>query len=123
MSKILHETELQDGSQILTAWWWWCPGCDEATRGDDSEGNGLHKFDSGRWTFVNKDEDAPTFEASYLVYGTAEPLSEEQIANGYLRQPRCHSFVRNGMIEYLSDSEHALAGQTVPMVPLPEWCP
>lgn len=28
---------------------------------------------------------------------------------------RCHSFVRDGMIEFLSDSTHALAGQTVPL--------
>lgn len=29
----------------------------------------------------------------------------------------CHSFVVNGSVQFLSDSTHALAGQTVPMVP------
>ena len=29
------------------------------------------------------------------------------------RNIRCHSFVRSGRIEFLSDSTHALAGQTV----------
>lgn len=33
----------------------------------------------------------------------------------------CHSFVRNGQWQFLPDSAHALAGQTVDMVPLPEW--
>lgn len=28
---------------------------------------------------------------------------------------RCHSFVRNGYIEFLSDCSHALAGKTVPL--------
>jgi hypothetical protein len=31
---------------------------------------------------------------------------------------RCHSFVRDGNIQFLADCTHALAGQTVP---LPEW--
>jgi hypothetical protein len=32
----------------------------------------------------------------------------------------CHSFLRAGRWEFLSDSAHHLAGQTVDMVPLPE---
>jgi len=31
---------------------------------------------------------------------------------------RCHSFVRDGMIQFLSDSWHKLKGQTVE---IPEW--
>lgn len=34
---------------------------------------------------------------------------------------RCHSFLREGVWEFLSDSTHELAGQSVPMVPLPEY--
>jgi hypothetical protein len=55
-----------------------------------------HFFDS-RWTF-NGDLVKPSFRASLSV-------------------PGCHSFVTNGMIQFLPDSTHALAGQTVPMVP------
>jgi hypothetical protein len=33
----------------------------------------------------------------------------------------CHSFLRAGRWEFLSDSAHHLAGQTVDMVPLPDW--
>lgn len=33
----------------------------------------------------------------------------------------CHSFLRNGVWEFLGDSAHHLAGQNVPMVPLPDY--
>ncbi len=40
---------------------------------------------------------------------------------GEERQPRrCHSFIRDGSIEFLSDCTHALAGRTVPLPPIPE---
>jgi hypothetical protein len=29
----------------------------------------------------------------------------------------CHSFVREGQIQFLGDCTHAFAGQTVPMIP------
>lgn len=40
----------------------------------------------------------------------------------HTREPawgNCHSFLRNGRWEFLGDSAHHLAGQTVDMVPLP----
>jgi hypothetical protein len=33
----------------------------------------------------------------------------------------CHSYVPAGRWEFLADSAHALAGQTVDMVPVPDW--
>ena len=33
----------------------------------------------------------------------------------------CHSYVRNGQWEFLADSTHELAGQTVAMVPVQEF--
>jgi hypothetical protein len=33
----------------------------------------------------------------------------------YTSRPRCHSWVKNGEIQFLSDCDHALAGQTVPL--------
>lgn len=68
----------------------WCEGC-----------NCAHGIDAG-WSF-DGDLVEPTISPSVLSQG----------------QTRCHSFVRKGMIEYLPDSEHELAGQTVRMVPLP----
>ena len=34
--------------------------------------------------------------------------------------PRCHSFVRDGGIQFLTDCEHGLAGQTVDLPAMPE---
>lgn len=33
----------------------------------------------------------------------------------------CHSFLHNGQWQFLTDSAHSLAGQTVDMIPLPDW--
>lgn len=72
-------------------WLYYCPGCDE------------HHGPGDSWAF-NGDHERPTFSPSILV-------------TGYIRdaEVRCHSFVRDGQIQYLGDCTHALAGQTVPM--------
>lgn len=90
MSK-LYKTDV-DG-----VYFFFCPGCGYA-----------HWFStSGRspsfpskttgpiWQF-NGDFEKPTVRASILVQG----------------QYRCHSFVTDGKIQYLSDCSHSLAGQT-----------
>lgn len=86
---------------------YWCPGCDECH---------LIYTDQGGWTF-DGNADAPTFSPSILVtYGGADA---GQSRGSHKAPPaRCHSFVRSGRIEFLSDCTHALAGQTVP---LPDW--
>lgn len=61
------------------------------------------KGDRPCWEF-NGDVDKPTLSPSLKVCGRDE--------NG---DTVCHSFVREGMIEFLSDCTHALAGQTVPL--------
>jgi hypothetical protein len=33
----------------------------------------------------------------------------------------CHSFLRNGVFEFLGDCTHSLKGQHVPMPDLPDW--
>jgi hypothetical protein len=53
------------------------------------------------WTF-NGDLEKPTFSPSLLV-GKDFPAS------------RCHLFVKDGRIEFLSDCHHSLKGQTVEM--------
>lgn len=91
----------------------WCPGCES--------GHTIQFGSSETWTWDGR-TDRPTFEPSVLAlshgrsFDEANPEREGPIPP----QPRCHSFVRDGRIEYLSDSDHALAGQTVDMVPLPE---
>lgn len=61
--------------------------------------------DSGEcchWDF-NGDMERPTFSPSMLLYPNN-------------LHGRDHFFVRDGKIQYLSDCDHALAGQTVDMV-------
>lgn len=69
-----------------------CPGC-----------RCTHQIKLPQWTF-NGDYERPTFSPSILY-------------NPDVEKHRCHFFVRNGRIEYLSDCHHSLAGQTVDMVP------
>jgi hypothetical protein len=86
----------------------WCPGCERA----DGQG-GLHMLpvtgDGSKhpvWTW-NGDLENVTLEPSILTHQ----------ADAFV----CHSFLRDGQWQFLGDSTHSLAGQTVPMVPLPDW--
>jgi len=79
-----------------------CPGCECM--------HGLHinkpNYDNGaQWTW-NGNYDKPTFNPSVHVW----------YERGGVRTTSCHCWVRDGMIEFLGDSSHSLAGTTVPMV-------
>lgn len=75
----------------------WCPGCDCA--------HGLRVAGPrGVWTW-NGSEQRPTFLPSVLA-NPDDPRS------------RCHAFVKAGMIQFLPDCYHHLAGKTVD---LPDW--
>jgi hypothetical protein len=77
----------------------WCPGCDEA--------HGIryrHPFPGPDWSW-NRDLERPTINPSVLVQGGSQ--------NG-----RCHSYVTDGKIQFLTDCTHTLAGKTVE---LPDW--
>jgi hypothetical protein len=95
----------------------WCPGCQDA-----------HRITFGSpdsWTW-DGNETAPTINPSILVTGVQWEHEEKFYRPGHSSVPTggettCHSFVRAGQWQFLADSTHALAGQTVPMVPLPEW--
>lgn len=75
-----------------------CPGC-----------RSNHPFrveskDRPNWEW-NGSFDLPTFSPSLLCFKDTP-------------SHRCHSFVRDGRIEFLSDCHHELAGQTVD---IPDW--
>jgi hypothetical protein len=78
--------------------WIQCPGCGihHAATVDGTRG----------WTW-NGHEESPSISPSILVTGEfgGDPL-------------RCHSFVRDGQIQFLDDCSHGLKGTTVA---LPEW--
>lgn len=94
-----------------------CPGCKSLHVIKTKPGNGPS------WTY-NENPDAPTFSPSVLLrtghfkqehsgecwcdYNKARPNKEPDF-----ECVRCHSFVRDGCIQFLKDSTHDLAGQTV----------
>lgn len=94
--RVLNQTS--DRSMVI----FWCPGC-ESPHGVWLRGHEHLNPHRASWDW-NGDLVKPTFSPSILVHASE-------------RQPRCHSFVRDGMIEYLTDSSHKLAGQTVPLPP------
>lgn len=70
-----------------------CPGC---------KCGHAFRTGTGEWEF-NGDMDKPTVHPSLLVSGGDDPAY------------RCHSFIRGGMIEFLTDCSHNLKGKTVPL--------
>lgn len=82
----------------------WCPGCKDA-----------HPYRIARdpnepehapvWSF-NGDLERPTFSPSLLVNANTSGAR------------RCHLFLTDGQLSFCSDSDHELAGKTVPC---PEW--
>lgn len=82
---------------------YWCQGCENTHQVAVREGP--HPC----WSWDGNVE-APTFSPSVLV--TYKDLSGEG------QDERCHTFIRGGMVEFLSDCSHKFAGQTLP---LPDW--
>lgn len=98
-----------------------CPGC-----------NDLHSisYGNGRWQW-NENLELPTISPSILVRtghhagGSAAEtgqcwcnFEERTGEKTRFKCGVCHSFVNNGMIQFLGDCTHALANQTVK---IPDW--
>jgi hypothetical protein len=77
-----------------------CPGC-ECDHGVWT--NTPNNLTGAKWSF-NDDIDKPTVSPSLLVRGYNSIKKNDFI---------CHSFIRNGFIEYLTDCTHHLAGKTI----------
>lgn len=116
MPKILHGAE--DSKRLV----FFCPGCEcghEVYTGD-----GTHP----RWGF-NGDDERPTLTPSILIRTGHHADGQRPCWCDYNREhPEepvhckcgvCHSFVTEGKIQFLSDSTHALAGQTVDLPDFP----
>lgn len=97
MKTVLYRVEPAEGTIELG---FECPGCGCA-HSFRIEGPGpVWRFDGNM--------ERPTFAPSLLVRGWINESEND----------RCHSFVRDGQIQFLSDCTHALAGQTVPLTPI-----
>ncbi|MBE3086890.1 MAG: anaerobic dehydrogenase [Bacteroidetes bacterium] len=85
-----------------------CPGCDHLHALNDSQTD-LRGEKRPVWEF-NGDFEKPTINPSYLSWSYRKnPVTEKWD----IETDRCHSFIKNGMIQYLSDCHHKLAGQTI----------
>ena len=92
MPKIKINENIHDGVKFHhTQYLYFCKGCGYEHAFALRKDGGNHDF--------NMDLDNPTVSPSLL----------QNFAPG----PRCHSFIRNGKIQYLADCEHHLAGQTI----------
>ena len=67
---------------------------------------------SPAWTWDGNLE-APTLSPSILTH--TEPYVDGK-GTGI-----CHSFISAGIVEFLGDCTHSLAGQKVPLPELPDW--
>jgi len=91
-----------------TQYFHWCPGCNE-----------MHPLPDG-WSF-NGDLERPTFSPSFSQTSTRyESYTEAGIGVGERTKFVCHYILTNGVLNFCGDSMHVLAGQSVPLPPLPE---
>lgn len=98
-------TAIADSSGAIVPGWWHftCPGCDC----DHQIFTDGYPHSGPRWQW-NGDLVKPTFNPSLLVRWDYGPQRTPKV---------CHSFIKDGQIQFLSDCTHRLAGQTVPLPP------
>lgn len=91
------KTEVRDGPNGDRYLLFWCQGCDT---------HHMVRVTPPGWTW-NGDRERPTIEPSVRVSGGLD--------GGTL----CHLFLRAGRLEFLSDSAHRFAGQTLDLADYP----
>lgn len=88
----------------------WCPGCRER-----------HVFwlvqrGLKRWSLDNLDFERPSFSPSMRVFDPEHERDGVKVPEKTL----CHYLLKEGVLNFLPDSKHALAGTKVPLPPLSE---
>ncbi len=83
-------------------WMFFCPGCECGHFVQTKQG----KTPGPTWDW-NGDVNKPTVSPSLLVQ------SGKLNAEGHYMPTVCHSFIKDGMIQFLGDCTHKLANQTV----------
>ena len=102
--KVKQENKINE--DFPERWYFYCPGCklrNEANghSGEDARMMALHVLNVETVHKFNRDSESPTFEPSLMAHCGAGNI--------------CHSYIRGGNIEFLSDSNHPLSGRTVPL--------
>lgn len=99
MSKLRPYTRTGSGDQVV-GYRFWCSGCQRPHYFNlVSDG----QYQQAVWQFDGNLE-SPTVIPSILVRA----------------ETRCHLFLRQGQIQFLSDCEHRLASKTIPLQEWPE---
>ncbi|WP_404711473.1 DUF6527 family protein [Sphingomonas sp. MMS24-J13] len=102
LSPILKEVTDSAGGLYL---WIYCPGC-------ESEHSLRIRTPHGdNWSW-NGNADRPTFRPSLLVR-TCRAVDPSFVPEPGDPPEVCHSYIIDGRIQFLADSTHALAGQTI----------
>ena len=78
----------------------YCPGCDD-----------MHRLPPG-WTF-NGDLVKPTYSPSFKHTWSEGPKPNRT-------EHCCHYILTDGVLNFCGDCTHALAGQSVPLPPIPD---
>lgn len=105
IAKIYREA---DGVDYL---WFFCDGCETHHR--------VPVTGPKAWGW-NGSVDAPTVTPSIKTWWPKTRGGDVVVDEwGKAVDHVCHSYVRDGRIEYLADSTHRLAGQTVPLAEMP----
>lgn len=99
--KVPHNDYLQYRGAGHQEYWFMCPGCKYDHTFIVQYGANEKKTEP-KWSF-NGDLDKPTFSPS-LLYREYDGDEVSHI---------CHSYVRDGSIQFLNDCTHDLKGQTV----------
>ena len=93
----------------------WCPGCEE-----------MHGLPD-EWKFDGNLEE-PTFTPSFRHSGVRKVMVDGEWTGEWVRDAEgnpvkfvCHYILTKGILNFCSDSMHALAGKSVPLPPLPEF--
>lgn len=115
-------TEIDDHDLCYQTLMFVCPGCQTPytfADGTEYRPSGLHalavnspqKQPSWKW---DGNLELPTLSPSILSH--IQPYGEKGEALGI-----CHSFLKAGIFEYLSDCTHEFADQHIPLPDLPTW--
>ena len=100
MSKLQELGQPDDGQPKRLEFFFWCEGCEMRHM---IRAQGPHPC----WDW-NRSLEAPTFSPSYLI------RAMENVT-------QCHSFIQHGKIQYLSDCDHPLKGETVDLKDVELW--
>lgn len=92
----------------------WCPACEEMHPLPDS------------WTF-NGNLESPTFQPSFKHEGFQKVKKNGKWTGEWVRDAKgsvvpfiCHYILTAGILNFIVDSTHVLAGKSVPLPKLPE---